>query len=304
MARAPAAGRLERPASPVSDRLVTTLFLAALVHGILILGISFTVGSEPGPAAPSLDVRLVAEGSPEEPRDRPASYLAQVSRVGAGTTEARAAARTPRGPPPQPTTAEDGPESEAETETAGVRTEESVLATVARRPTVRYSGAQRPEPTREDAARAKRASRASQPSPLRDTGGEDPVDRVQLTGPAQGKWVSADTRASVIAPYLDAWRRKVERLGTLNYPTIARSTRGAAAPVLEIQLAADGSLRSSRIRRSSGNAALDDAALQILRLSAPFDPFPAELAREYPVLGFAYEWQFERGAAGASFGAP
>jgi protein TonB len=49
------------------------------------------------------------------------------------------------------------------------------------------------------------------------------------------------------------------------------------------------------VRRSSGNQALDQAALRILRLAAPFEPLPDHIRAEYDVLKFAYEWDFENG---------
>lgn len=60
-------------------------------------------------------------------------------------------------------------------------------------------------------------------------------------------------------------------------------------------LGSDGRLISATIQRSSGQAAIDDAALQILRLASPFEALPAELARRYRTLRFAYEWQFNGG---------
>jgi protein TonB len=64
-----------------------------------------------------------------------------------------------------------------------------------------------------------------------------------------------------------------------------------------VGIGVDGKLDRAVIRRSSGNAELDQAALEILKLSSPFDPFPPELARQYKVLRFAYEWQFSGGRA-------
>lgn len=61
---------------------------------------------------------------------------------------------------------------------------------------------------------------------------------------------------------------------------------------------ADGRLREARVRRSSGNPALDQAALQILRQAAPFPPFPEALAKSAPSVRFAYEWRFEAGGGG------
>jgi periplasmic protein TonB len=68
-------------------------------------------------------------------------------------------------------------------------------------------------------------------------------------------------------------------------------------PVIEVGIAADGTLDRAVIRRSSGSVELDNAALQTLKLASPFDPFPAELAREHQVLRFVYEWQWTRGGS-------
>jgi periplasmic protein TonB len=65
--------------------------------------------------------------------------------------------------------------------------------------------------------------------------------------------------------------------------------------VLEVAIAADGSLQEVIVRSSSGQRGLDLAAVQILRLAAPFAPFPESLRREYDVLRFAYEWRFSEG---------
>jgi len=108
-------------------------------------------------------------------------------------------------------------------------------------------------------------------------------------------YLSADTRASRLAPYLDAWRRRVERIGTINFPTAARRRGLTGNPVIEVTLRRDGRLQTARIQRSSGHAEIDAAALDILRLASPFDPFPADLARDYRTLRFPYEWRFEAG---------
>jgi protein TonB len=293
--------------TPIRDRLVTTLFLAAVVHGMIILGVTFTASRTPSSAAPGLDVQLLTEDARDEPRDGDAAYLAQASRVGAGTTRERIAARTPFGPPPEPETADgrdpDAPPGEtAETGSPASGGAESVLASSMRRPTVRYSGEVHPDAGADELPLLTGATAGARPRlPVTaDFGGEDAVDAVQLTGPAArtGSFVSPDTRRSLLAPYLDGWRRKVERLGTLNYPTVAREQANRTRwPVLEVELTADGHLKNATIRRSSGDPRLDDAALQILRLASPFDPFPSDMARVFPELGFAYEWRFERGGS-------
>ncbi len=54
------------------------------------------------------------------------------------------------------------------------------------------------------------------------------------------------------------------------------------------------------MRRSSGDKALDQAALKILRLAAPFDPLPPNIRKDYDVLRFAYEWDFFDSARNAA----
>jgi protein TonB len=104
--------------------------------------------------------------------------------------------------------------------------------------------------------------------------------------------VAPNTREARVAPYLDGWKRKVERLGTLKYPMAARQRQLSGNPVLEVVIRADGSLTKIWVRRSSGHKELDQAAIGILKLASPFDPFPPNMKQEYDQLRFAYEWQF------------
>src|SRR5690606_8356720 len=126
-------------------------------------------------------------------------------------------------------------------------------------------------------------------------------DTLRLRGDTQEQlFLSPDTRASRLAPYLDSWRRRIEQVGTLNFPALARQQGLAGSLVLEVVINADGRLRSARIERSSGHPELDEAARGILQLASPFDPFPPDLARDYRSLRFAYEWRFEGGQASGS----
>jgi protein TonB len=108
----------------------------------------------------------------------------------------------------------------------------------------------------------------------------------------------ADTRESQIARYLDGWKRRVEKVGTLNFPNEARRRSLSGNPVLEVAIGASGQLQEVLVRRTSGYSELDHAAMNIVRIASPFDPFPPALRDRYPVLRFAYEWQFIRGQLG------
>lgn len=285
-------GEAREGLAPVSDRLTTTLFLAALFHGIVILGVTFAVPDAADRPTPTLEVLLLT-GEDTRAADNPdAQYLAQRSQRGSGTTEERV---RPANPASSMLAAEqagtaDGNSSEHRDSVAGQRSSE-ILSSRSDRSEVEYrSGEDRPAQT----AQAPLALSPTAPRPIATSATDETL---RLRGRrADGTFeVIPNTRESHLAPYLDAWRRKIERLGTLNFPRIGRSGSTTGNPVLEVSIRADGHLGEVIVRRSSGHREIDQAALSILRLASPFDPFPAELRKQYRELRFAYEWQFLEG---------
>ena len=106
------------------------------------------------------------------------------------------------------------------------------------------------------------------------------------------KWITARTAASQYAAYMDAWRLKVERVGNLNYPDEARRKRLSGALLLDVALNADGTINAITLRRSSGHKVLDDAAIRIVELAAPYSEFPAAIASETDILHIERTWRF------------
>lgn len=92
--------------------------------------------------------------------------------------------------------------------------------------------------------------------------------------------------------YMDDWVHRMERLGALNYPEEVRRQGLTGGPTLSVIINADGSLNALRIVRSSGNATLDAAADRIVRGSAPFAPFPPQLAQQANSLEIRRKWFF------------
>ncbi len=116
---------------------------------------------------------------------------------------------------------------------------------------------------------------------------------VSLYTHSRRRAVSATTREFRFAAYLEAWRHKVERIGRLNFPAEARQAKLAGELVLQVSVRADGQLEGVRLLRSSGYPALDEAAQRIVRLAAPFAPFPPDLSAELAVLDITRTWKFQ-----------
>ncbi|HKZ74868.1 MAG TPA: hypothetical protein VJ011_12435, partial [Steroidobacteraceae bacterium] len=83
---ASAALKLREGVAPVRDRLMTTVFLAGLLHGMVILGLTFEAAIANGDAAPGLEVLLVSDELPEADSNLEATYLAQRTQIGSGNT--------------------------------------------------------------------------------------------------------------------------------------------------------------------------------------------------------------------------
>jgi protein TonB len=118
--------------------------------------------------------------------------------------------------------------------------------------------------------------------------------RQQSAGVRTKRVTLTDTR-SVAGFYAADWARKVTRVGEMNFPDVARRLRLSAGPLLEVVIRADGHLQEVRIRRSSGNAELDRAAQSIVKLAAPYPPFPADLRQQADLLRIESPWRFDPG---------
>jgi protein TonB len=107
------------------------------------------------------------------------------------------------------------------------------------------------------------------------------------------KFIGARTEEYVAAQYLEDWRQKVERIGNLNYPEAAKGKLYGNL-LLYVEIKADGSLERVEVQRSSGHKILDEAALRIVRMAAPYGSFSSELKRQTDIVAFARTWVFTR----------
>lgn len=108
------------------------------------------------------------------------------------------------------------------------------------------------------------------------------------------KFIGARTEGVVYAQYVDNWREKIEKIGTANFPDEARRRQVFGSLLLTVSIKADGSVEKVEIERSSGHKLLDTAALRIVRLAGPFQPFPHAVRAEYDVLSITRNWSFTR----------
>ena len=280
---------------PANDRMLTTCFLAALLHGIIILGVSFssTSSSSEDGGAPGLEVVLVNDRVPSVANNPNARYLSQRSQLGSGNTLKRERSLIPKSSlmPVDRLGVPSGEGLDAQQSGADTGAEELVATNSPSQKIFYFASAAAVKDTAElPLLLEKRPDLAMTPN-------DDGIE-LRLRGEAKHElWIAADTRESDVAVYLDSWRRKIERVGTMNFPDVARREKLSGTPVIEVTIGADGKLLQIIVRRSSGHVEIDEAAMRILKLAAPFDPFPSDLSSKHDQIRIAYEWQFLGGAS-------
>lgn len=112
---------------------------------------------------------------------------------------------------------------------------------------------------------------------------------------------SASTKKSHDALYLDNWRRRIEAIGNINYPKEARRDQIYGSLRLLVALLPNGEVKRIQVMKSSQHKVLDQAAIEIVELAAPFQPFPQAMRDEVDILEIIRTWHFHEGNALTSF---
>jgi len=281
-----------RPDVRPADRLGFTIFLAAALHAALILGLGFSL-SDPKQVSKTLEITLSTFKSEDKPKE--ADFLAQDNQQGSGTLEHKASPKTTEQAPFQDTqvrkvtpAASPPPSNRSETPNTAIATR-----------------APRPDKTPEKPQKSKPQPQ-TQPAPVYDSSQlSDEIASLEAElaqqveqyakRPRVSRQNSAATMRDISAWYRDEWRKKVERIGNLNYPDEARRQRIYGSLRMLVIVDRNGAVQELRVLESSGQPLLDEAAMRIVRLAAPFAPFSGELAQKFDQVEIIRTWRFERG---------
>lgn len=280
-------------ASPITatDRLGLTLFFAVVVHALIILGITFIAPDEkPADDQPTLEIILATQ--PATQKITNPDFLAQAHQEGGGTRETR---HRPTAPPAAATTSRPlAGESSANTST-GV-TKPAATPAPTQITTTRNNPQQQATP---EIAPSSMPTETPSAADMMMRSREIAKLSAELSASMQAyarrpkhRYIAARTAESRDAAYMAAWQAKIEMIGNLNYPEEARRRNISGSLRLDVAINPDGSVNNISVLRSSGHKLLDDAAIRIVRLAAPFAKMPPEMSKETDVLHIIRTWQF------------
>lgn len=279
------------------DRLGLTIFFAIVVHSLIILGVSFSQydRSKRPEKLPGLEITLVQTQTDKKIED--ADFLAQASQEGGGDSQelekpsSPTEAVVPTGEVGEVT--EVVPETEMAT-SPNPQSKEILTATRSSEHKIALQEASPDLPTKHKNVTSKQLLKQSKE--MARLSAEVDVARKVTSNKPKKKFITAQTKEYRFASYEESWRKKVERIGTLNFPDKAVRARLTGNVRMAVTVTADGSVKDIKITKYSGHKVLDDAAVRIVKMAAPYARFPDEISKDYDEIVIVRTWQFLSGS--------
>lgn len=264
------------------------ILLAMAAHAALILGISFNANQTSTYTTPQIEVTLATR--PSTDAQEYARNIAQANQAGSGNESEQDRLST-RNPLQSDTVSEQQNQMQMSQEQSARQYKTLTTTAMAQRQlTTETSELPRPQSSLEGISpEVDRINReiASLQAEL------DDENHMDVNQPRVRRLTAASAKQSVDAAYLLDWRKRLEAVGNQYYPqaSIRYGMYGELRMLVVIRN--DGSLEDIRILSSSGFAVLDEAAIKIVRMAAPYAPFPDELKATTDKLEIVRTWHFQ-----------
>lgn len=278
------------PTVETGDRLSFTLFLAIGLHALVLLGVGFTVvhGSK---VAPTLNVTLATHAT-EAPKE--ADFLAQTNQEASGTADK----------PKELTASEDAVFADPNVQqTTPIEMHKTTEANSNPDEVVKTQAdssqqvARNDKPTLEPAAETREADDIETPPETAEKAAlmakRDRLNQQEAMRPRIRRMTAVSAIASKDAEYLNQWNETVEAVGNRHFPKEALNNRQFGELRLAVQINPNGTIDHVEILEGAPHSILNQAALQIVHLAAPFKAVPAEVMAGNDKLEIIRTWKFE-----------
>lgn len=274
------------------DRLGFAFCLALAIHAAFILGVSFT-REKPALASPKLDITLAPHRSKTAPEET--DYLAQSHQQGSGTLKEKAILTTPELAGFQVATIPKVSQKKQQSQSERQLTANTKITTSAFSLS-KTNRQQQQEPTEQvDQRQADKMTMLQRSQEIASLEAKRHIQRqAYAKRPRVRRLTSVATTQSDDARYLHNWRTKVEAMGNQHYPEQAKQQQLFGKLRMMVSILPNGDVYQVKILQSSGHKILDQAALKIVHLAAPYAPFPQAMQRKVDVLEIIRTWHFHK----------
>jgi protein TonB len=274
-----------------NDRMMFAIFVALMVHAMLVLGISFSAEESPAFSS-TLDVTLAGYRSEEAPED--ADFLAQENQQGSGTLdEAEMQTTDVEADFHANDIRENVREEQMLTAPRTQDSQHTQVVSTTRSPSKQQQQIEDPQAPTPDIPEGPQQTLLQRSLEIASLQAKLDTERqLYARMPRIHRLTAASTMKAADAYYVNLWRQKIERMGAINYPQEAENCYDNCRLRILVSINPDGSIHELAVLESSGRRVLDEAATRIVRLAAPFAPFTNEMRREMDRLEIIRTWQF------------
>ncbi len=273
------------------NHLAYAVFIAVMIHGFLILGVTFV---EPqGQPQAMMEVTMALHLSPE--KNPKADFLAQANQAGSGQLKEVAEMTTTEAADFFDAQINDiKPEDQLAFAPPPEIAEHRLIVTH------RFSRQRIPPSTHKQQRPEQMADEGELQMSAQTSAIASLEARLAEKRQAYAKQPKIHTVSSLsaredktgAAVYIDGFRKKVEAMGNKHYPEVARVRHLQGEVRLLVAVLPSGKVKDIKVLSSSGSGILDEAARRSVRLAEPFQPFTREMRREMDVFQVIRTWRF------------
>lgn len=279
----------DNPFQPRNDLLGFALLVAAALHAVVILGVTFS-REQRSQAASKLEITLAQYKSAQAPQR--ADYLAQHNQEGSGTLAEKALLTTRKTADFQDNVIRDISPVQQTAAQRQTSAQQALVSTLAH--AEQKTASQNDRDTQQLQAES---DITIQQRSLEIASLEAKLDiqrQAYAARPRIRRLTSVAAKRSEDAEYLNRWRERIESVGNNNYPEQAREQQIFGDLRLMVALLPNGEVHEIKVLKSSGYKLLDQAAIRIVHLAAPYDAFPPEIRKQVDVLEIIRTWRFHK----------
>ena len=274
------------------DLLSVTAFFSALMHAVIILGISFKLPDiqSVDNTDNTLDVVLINTANNEEPVE--ADTVSTNNNAGGGDDDQEAESPVPF-EAVQPSDVQSVKKTANQQETNVVSPEQYITGQT------------------NDIALMKKVDQEERLKSQEETVGDDKIttksqrqlERERLIAKLSQsfedyqkrpnkQYLSPNTTQHEAARYLDDWRKKIEVTGNANYPIKAKAEKMYGTLILTVEINRNGTIADIQINNPSPHKLLNDTAMRFVRDASPYDAFPDEIDKSVDILVITRAFHF------------
>lgn len=272
------------------ERFQFCLFIALLLHAILILAVGFS-HPKPGPKQASLEVTMAIYQSDQAPEK--ADFIAQANQLGSGSLDKAALPSTTEIADFHSNKIQEITPDVAKTQKQQLSQKTAITAKAPSSSSV--DDKEQAELKEQELTQQESTSLLQRNMEIASLEARLAQEKQRYAKrPRKKQFTAASTQQADDAAYLDSWRTRVETVGNQDYEALGVD-RLYGELRLMVALNANGTINDIKVLKSSGHKIMDDAAIKVVRKAAPFDAFPPELRKETDILEIIRTWRFEKG---------